>query len=189
MSRRQTQIVVVCEDRTQEVFLRRCLQQLGYHPKRVRTETAPRGRGAGERFVLTQYAHELTQYRIRSHRNPQFHRLVVVIDADTGTVREHEVELTAAAISTGQSPRQPREGIVHLIPKRNVETWIHRLLGNPADEATDYKPAYRSRHERDYCQPAAEQLVAIVRDPTQTSDLPSLNLAVTELRQKLNGTH
>lgn len=186
MSRRQIQIVVLCEDRAHQVLIRRYLHEIGYEREKVRYLVSPSGRGSAEAFIRLHYAVELRAYR---GRQPQYWRLVISVDADAGTVKQHEAELAAAAVATGQSPRQPREGIVHLIPKRNVETWIHRLLGNPADEATDYKPAYRSRHERDYCQPAAEQLVLVVRDPTQTPDLPSLGIAVTELRQKLNGTH
>ena len=193
MSRRQTQIIVVCEDRTQEVFLRRYLVAMGYsagaRDKKVTFQIAPRGRGSGERFVLVRYAHELAEFRKRSGRNPQFHRLVAIIDADAGTVQQHEAELAAMAVAAGQSPRQRGEAIIHLIPKRNIETWIHRLLRNTADELTDYKPVYtRAKSEAAYCRPSAEELAALVRDVTRQPDLPSLVVGVQELREKLSGT-
>ena len=189
MSRRQVQIVVVCEDRAQEVLLRRYLTLVGYpaspREKKVTFLIAPRGRGSGERYVLTQYAHELTEFR---KRNVQYHRLVAVIDADTGTVAEHEDQLAAVAIATGQRPRQQGEQIVHLIPKRNIETWIHRLLRNDATELDNYKQQYaRRKFVSEYCRPAADALVALVRDPTETPDLPSLRIGVAELRDKLSG--
>lgn len=193
MSRHRVQIVVVCEDRTQEVFIRRYLETVGYsagaREKKVTFRIAPRGRGSGERFVLVQYAHELAEFRRRATRNPQFHRLVAVIDADAGTVAQHETELMATAAASEQLPRQPAEGILHLIPKRNIETWIHRLLGNAADEDADYKSQYaRQRSENGYCRPAAEALADLVRDPNQQPDLPSLRVGVAELRGQLSGS-
>jgi hypothetical protein len=192
MSRRQTQIVVVCEDRTQEVLLRRYLMAMGYsagaRDKKVTFRIAPSGRGSGERFVLVQYAHELAEFRKRWGRNPQFHRLVAVIDADAGSVPEHEAELTAAAVASSQQPRTRSEGVVHLIPKRNVETWIHRLLGSDADEDTDYKLRYTKKPENEYCRPAADALADLVRDVNRQPDLPSLLVAVGELREKLSGS-
>lgn len=191
MSRRQTQLVIVCEDRTQEVFLRRSLISMGYsagaRDKKVFFHIAPRGRGSGERFVLVRYAHELAEFRKRRGRNPQFHRLVAVIDADVGTVHEHEAELAAVAVLAEQLPRQPREGVVHLIPKRNIETWIHRLLGQPADEDTDYKLRYSKQPENAYCRPAAEALASLVKDVNRQPDIPSLVVAVQELRDRLSG--
>ena len=181
--KRKIQIVVICEDNATAVLVRRYLNNIGYELRKVRFLTNPSGQGAGEAYVRSKYATELAEYR---KRNPTYWRLIAHIDADNGSVREHETELAAVAIATGQLPRQTGEGIVHLIPKRNIETWIHILLGNTADEDTDYKSLYRNRTENSYCQPAAAELFAIVRDLNRTVSLPSLQLAVDELRDKLN---
>ena len=42
-----TSLVVLCEDRQQEVFARRFLERCGVIPKRIRYRTCPRGKGAG----------------------------------------------------------------------------------------------------------------------------------------------
>ena len=183
--KQKIQIVVICEDKTTAVFIRRYLEAIGYELRKVRFLTSPSGRGAGEAYVRVNYAIELAQYR---KRNPAYWRLIVHVDADTGTIQAHEEELAAVAIASGQPPRLPNEGIVHLIPKRNIETWIHSLLGNLADEVDDYKLLYKKQSENSYCQPAATKLVESVRDTNFSTDLPSLQSAVVELRTKLNGS-
>jgi len=184
--KKQIQIVVICEDNATAVLVRRYLELIGYNRRKVEFLTNPAGKGAGEAFVRAKYAIELTAYR---KRNPTYWRLIAHIDADTGTVSEHEQQFASVAIESGQTSRLPVEGIVHLIPKRNVEAWIHSLLGNATDEDTDYKLRYKKQNENSYCQPAATKLVEIVRDTNLWSDLPSLQTAVVELRAKLNGSH
>ena len=109
--------------------------------------------------------------------------LIAHIDADTGTVQNRVDQLTE-----GQNSRKPGESIIFLIPKRNIETWIYHLLGNEADEIDDYSRTYKNKSNQSYCQPAAVALVALVRDPNIQPSLPSLQLAVHELREKLAGT-
>jgi hypothetical protein len=65
--------------------------------------------------------------------------LVVAIDADTGTVATRQRQLAALLDSAEITPRLIAEPIVHLIPRRNVETWILCLTGTRVNEGTDYK--------------------------------------------------
>ena len=65
--------------------------------------------------------------------------MVVVIDADTHPVDERTRQLRTCLENGGLPPREGTEAIVHLIPKRNIETWVLCLSGRQVDEATDYR--------------------------------------------------
>ena len=78
----------------------------------------------------------MREYRRRSKRAKT--ALVVVIDADIGDVKRRLRQLRDALSQNGLTERSESEAIVHLIPKRNIETWILCLTGKPVDEDTDY---------------------------------------------------
>jgi hypothetical protein len=67
---------------------------------------------------------------------------VVLIDADTQPVTRRQNELREELTAANSEPRGSTERIAHLIPKRNIETWILCLNGETVDENTDY------RHEK-----------------------------------------
>ena len=182
MNKRQMQFVILCEDRVHEVFLRRFLNSFGFETRKLSFFVAPPGQASAEQFVKLTYGQLLLEYRLR---NPVFHRFLVMIDADTGTVRDRHQQLDAVAITVSIQPRQTGEGIIHLVPKRNIETWIHRLFGQPANEDDSYKLIYKKQNEREFCQPAAEALHALVLGNSDQPDLPSLSMGVIELREKL----
>ena len=69
MSRR-VNIVLLCEDTQQEVFLRRFLKKMGWDSRRIRIERAPGGTGSGEQFVRTKFPTELRAYRQNRNRDP-----------------------------------------------------------------------------------------------------------------------
>jgi len=50
----------------------------------------------------------------------------VVMDADTGTVEEHRKELERACsrVQPAVRVRQTNEAVIHVIPKRHIETWL-----------------------------------------------------------------
>ncbi|MEO7652002.1 MAG: hypothetical protein ABIZ80_16180 [Bryobacteraceae bacterium] len=83
------------------------------------------------------YAQEVTAYRQRSSRANTV--LVVAIDADTNDVSLRVRQLRDALSQKGLSPRAVGEAIAHLIPKRNIETWIVCLNGRKVDESADYR--------------------------------------------------
>jgi hypothetical protein len=60
---------------------------------------------------------------------------MVIIDADTDEVSRRVRQLKEAL---GASARNEDEAIVHLIPRRNIETWILHLSDMDVDEETDY---------------------------------------------------
>jgi hypothetical protein len=116
--------VILCEDLQSQVFIRRALLRRGVDSRRIRLVDLPSGRGAGEQYVRQQYPGE-----VEAHRSQAAHMaaaLVVHLDADPGhTVADRHRQLGDALAEAEQSPRQPQERIAHLVPKRNIETWVH----------------------------------------------------------------
>jgi hypothetical protein len=170
--------IVLAEDRRQQTFVRRYLQRK-YPQIQIRNEPLPAGRAAGEQWVRQRYAKNIAAYRTRAARAET--ALVVAIDADTADV-DYRVAQLRNALGAGQLPRAPEERITHLIPKRNIETWILCLNGHDVDEATDY------RHEHgidDQTKSAAETLFDWSREnfTIPPGCVPSLQAAIPEIRR------
>jgi hypothetical protein len=118
MSKRYSQIVILCEDRQHEVFIRHYLKKRhNVTERQIRVIICPEGRGAGEQYVRCEYPIQVKILRQKRHLSKA---LVTMIDADTQTVPERLNQLNPPPIET--------EKIVRLVPKRNIETWIHYLL-------------------------------------------------------------
>lgn len=173
-------MVVLAEDDRHQRLVRRYLYRLGYSPHDIRFESLPSGRGSGEQWVREHYASEITKYRTRSTRAKT--ALIVAIDADTRDVDERHRQLRETLEQAGSTARADSEAIVHLIPKRNVETWILCLSGRPVDEVTDY------RQEHDVESLIATASAAFYRWTRSNAALfsgcvPSLSAAVPEMRR------
>ncbi|MEQ9355381.1 hypothetical protein [Coleofasciculus chthonoplastes] len=67
MSQRRVQIVILCEDRQQEVFARHFLKKRGFNGI-FRAKICPPGRQSGEQYVRTQYPVEVKTYRQNRNR-------------------------------------------------------------------------------------------------------------------------
>jgi len=87
--------------------------------------------------VRERYARAVEVYRGRSARAGT--ALFVAIDADRGDVDRRVRQLREGLEQAGLPARTQGEAIVHLVPKRSVETWILCLSGRPVDESTDYR--------------------------------------------------
>ena len=124
MSQRRAQIVILCEDRQQELFARHFLKTRGFSGL-FRANICPLGSQSGEQYVRTQYPTEVKAYR--QNRNRVSIGLVVFIDADTSTLQERLNQLAHALSEDSQQNRQSAEAIAIFIPKRNIETWIPPL--------------------------------------------------------------
>jgi hypothetical protein len=74
------------------------------------------------------------------------------------------------------------EKIIHLIPRRNVETWILNLNGRHVDEETDYS---RETGIEEFIRSAAENLHGWTRPNAVLPEycVSSLKLAIPELRR------
>ncbi len=152
MSRRYTRLVILCEDQQHEVFVRRYLSGIGYK-KRVYVERPPPGSQDAMQYVLDRFAVEVRACRNKgSYQNVG---LVTVIDADTGSVENRFTQLDAKLEKHELPKRAPGEPVVILVPRRNIETWIHYLLGNQVDEESEYRKLRRPGG----CQPAVDRLL------------------------------
>ncbi|WP_353930255.1 hypothetical protein WJM97_18455 [Okeanomitos corallinicola TIOX110] len=179
MSQKRVQIVILCEDKQQEVFAIHFLQKRGFIIDRnIRTEICPKG--AGEQFVREKYAKEVVEYR--RQKNKRAGMLIVLIDADKKTVEERLKQLNDALKENSHPQRQIDEAIAVFVPKRNIETWIHYLQDENVDEETEY-PKFKKQSD---CKPYIEQLVNQCYQGNLNENAPhSLKTACGELQRIL----
>lgn len=183
MPKRSVEVVILCEDRQQEVFMRYWLEKKGFNPRKFRVKRSPGGKGAGEQFVRTQYPVEVLTQRRKASYSPMGLSLVVAVDADILTVDARQQALDRQLEIATQSKRQLDEKIALLIPKRNIETWIYHLRGHNVDEETAY-PKFSK--EESNCKADVENLaMADPQNPLVVNAPPSLQAAITELQRLL----
>lgn len=182
MSASYSEIVILCEGKQDEVFLRRFLKQNGYGPHRVRCRPYPAGRGSGKQFVQDEYAKEVVEHRRRATRMSI--ALIVMHDCDTNTMEEARLMLEVRARLEGSAVRSPHERIALLFPQRNIETWIHFLQdGGPVDESTPYRKLQRESE----CHRVVDRLAA-KNEYRLSADVPSsLRAACPEIRRIFPG--
>ena len=131
-----SRVEVLVEDERHQRFVRRYLYSLGYSGHDIHFEDLPSGKGSGEQWVRVNYAKAVRVYRARHARAET--ALVPAIDSDNGDSDRRTQQLQSALIQAALTPRAVDERIAHLIPKRNIETWILCLNGKTVDENTDY---------------------------------------------------
>ena len=130
--------------------------------------------------MRNRYAPAVAAYRWRARKANT--ALVVVIDADTSEVSRREQQLAESLCQAELESRSTSEAIVHLIPKRNIETWILYLSGEIFDEITDY---HGQSNIDTRVLLAATGLVKWwrSRDEHPAHYVPSLNRALRELQR------
>ncbi len=162
---RASEIVVLCEDRLQEVFIRRFLKRgwgIKEPPIRVIPYPHTGSGGAGEKHVRDEYPDQLKACRTRHARTI----LIVVIDADTGTVLAHHKELDDAC-RQAQPPvagRQANEAVVYVIPKWHIETWLAYLDGITVSEDQQYKASHAFKGSESACHPLVDKLATACKE-------------------------
>lgn len=165
---RSVNIVVICEDRQHECFVRRFLKQRGYRNHHFRFVTSPRGRGSGEQWARQNLPAELESYRQRQHRAQT--RLLAIMDVDNRTVADCIRAFEQACANRGVAFRENGEQVAFALPMRNIESWLAYLRGEAIDETTTYP---KLRHESE-CEDEARTLHAMcqthgLRDPVPAS--------------------
>lgn len=172
MPDRVANVIVLVEDREQEVLVRRFLQLwwgARYVPGKIRVEPLPAGRGAGEQHVRKNYPKQVQACRSRIGKRTSC-LLIVMIDADSVTVDERGRQLSDELRTAGLAARGEADTIALLIPKRHVETWIRALLGSAVSEIGDYKRPAPSPEE---IKAAARSLCTALRGPEPPADWPA----------------
>ncbi|MEG4810986.1 hypothetical protein QUA82_24620 [Microcoleus sp. F8-D3] len=180
MSQRRVQIVILCEDKQQEVFARYFLKKRGFTGL-IRAKICPPGSQAGEQYVRTEYPKEVKAYR--QNKNRVAIGLVVLIDADTGTLAARLNWLASVLDEHKQENRKPNEAIAIFVPKRNIETWIHYLQRETVNEEDDYAKFEKNEAA---CKTAVEDLADRCYSQSLPEDAPrSLQAACGELQRLL----
>ncbi|MEG3865373.1 MULTISPECIES: hypothetical protein [unclassified Microcoleus] len=185
MSQRRVQIVILCEDLQQFVFARYFLKRRGF-TGRFRANICPKGSQAGEQYVRTQYLAEVKAYR--QNRNRVAIGLVVLIDADTGTLAARLNWLASVLDEHKQENREPNEAIAIFVPKRNIETWIHYLQGDYLQgETVNEEDAYAKFEKNEaICKRPVEDLADRCYSQSLPENAPlSLQAACGELQRLL----
>jgi len=101
--------------------------------------------------------------------------------ADVSDVVSRKRRHDDALVAEGQARRNNGEKIAIVVPARNIESWIHHLLGTPGiNETTAYS---KFRGEERKCAPAAEAFAQRCPNNLQASDLASLRDGCAELQR------
>ena len=175
MPNKPAEIIVRCEDLQQHVFIYRCLVKRGFRQHTIQIKHNPGG--DAKRFVLTQYPVQVKALR----RTPHVCKAVIsMIDADDHAVEQRMRSHDDALDASGQPRRADAEKIAILVPRRNIETWVHHLLGEAVNESTEY-PRFRGEERK--CAPAAEEFARRCPHDMRETDLPSLRAGCAELQR------
>lgn len=172
---------MLAKDVRQQQFIRRYLYRLGYTRHQMDFKSLPEGSGSGEHWVRQHYANCVRDYRVRFARAKT--SFVVAIDADTGDVSQRLRQFQIALEQEGLAPRANDEAVIHLIPRRNIETWILCLSGIAVDEETDYR--HNNVDER--ILPATAAFYEWTRPNARVPGycVPPLKAAISEIRRLL----
>lgn len=173
-------IIILCEDRQQEIFTRQWLLGLGFRGHEIAVRPIPAGRGSGEMHVRHTYPVEVKALRKVNSHDEIGRALVTVIDADTFAIDERHSTLDHALLQDGQRRRNDNEKIAILVPKRNIETWIHHIQGVVVNEID----AYRKLNKPSDCKADITRFVGEpANSPIKTTAPDSLQLALVEMER------
>lgn len=169
-------VVLLCEDRQTNSFVRRFLSCRGFSHHDVTTLPFPHGTQSGEQWVRERYPRELRAIRAR-----QKAFLVVVVDADNRSIKDRRSELDRECARQGVPGRTSEDPVIVAVPRRNIETWLAWLGGDKVDEETTYP---RLGHESD-CGPLAKNLYRMCHEAQRLDESapPSLIEACREYRR------
>lgn len=175
----KVEFIVLCEDVKHTTFILRYLRRLGFNNRQIHFKIPRAGRGAGEQWVRERYPEETKIQRSRANHTSA--SLIAVVDADTLSVEQRREQLGVALATAGLRSRDSKERIAIVIPRRNIETWIHFAETREIDETTDFKPRYRDTKA---CRVAADVAIEACRTNADQSQVPpSLAVACLELRR------
>ncbi|MBA3975355.1 MAG: hypothetical protein C0504_14210 [Candidatus Solibacter sp.] len=177
---RPSRIIVLAEDDRHQRFVRQYLYRKGFRRHEIHFGPLSAGRGSAEQWVRMQYGKHVQTCRERAATAST--ELIVVVDADSGTVENRSRQLAKALSNGGQETRNETEPIVHLIPRRNIETWILCLAGQVVDENADYK---QRTGVDEMIKPAALEFFTWSRQNAHVPErcIESIHLAIHEIKR------
>jgi hypothetical protein len=140
MSSRVSKAVLLCEDQQHQRLAIAFLKQCGIkNPGRILTSkvASQLKEGGNVGWVMDEFPRERRAFRQRQVKAETL--LIVMIDADKGSVEDRRKELNERAERAGLKPIGPDESVALLVPKRHIETWIRALLDDTVTEEDDCK--------------------------------------------------
>jgi hypothetical protein len=180
MSDRRVHVVVLCEGLKDYRFAYKCLVACGWRRDQIAANVSPPGKQSAFTYVLEHYPAEVHANRNGKKRE---RALLVLIDADKQPDGGRERELARRLSAAKLKPRQPGERIALWVPRRQLETWVHLLTHDEADEKTDYKYEHLVK-DREYM-PAAERFAKLLKERRSlpSKAVPSIRKAVAEFER------
>ena len=175
---KSVQMVLVCEDRQHHVFVRRFLKTMGWRVDRLRIESSPAGRGAGDQFVRSRYLKELKGLRDGV-------ALLTMLDGDAVGLAGRLRQLKHAG-DDARLAAPDRNSVFAVVPTWNIETWLAYLDGDTVDEANPNYP--RLERERQ-CQGHVDALAAMCRARKLREPAPTALVAACEEYHRLASNH
>ena len=130
----RTRVIVWCEDREHELFVRRLLEKLGVDRRCMTFHIAPRGRGSAAEWVLAQYRN--VRDKAQAVRHQARLGFLIVVDGDASGFLGRQKQLSHRG---GQRDEAERIGV--WIPTWSIETWVLWLCGSAVSETTPFKNA------------------------------------------------
>ncbi|MEM9456962.1 MAG: hypothetical protein AAGF11_22480 [Myxococcota bacterium] len=183
---RKVEFTLLCEDQQHATFLRRYLRRQGFNFRQFRILPCPAGSQSGEQWVRQSFPKEVRAQRRRATHS-RTASLLVMIDADGHEEGFRHEQFDGALEASGQGARGDEERIAILVPRRNIESWLHFTTRGEIDEVVDFKVRYRG--DADACREAAKHAVEICRSRREGGEgasspaPPSLLRACRELRR------
>ncbi len=135
--------ILFCEDLQLRVFVRRLLLKRGWERRQIDEVPIPAG-GAGVSWLREELPRQLAAFRSRNARAQT--SLIIGCDADEKTVAERIAWLEGGCTAAGVRLRAPDERVALAIPRRNIETWLRYLRGEPVNE-TEAFPKYETESD------------------------------------------
>ncbi len=163
---RNVRIVLLCEDRQHETFIKRFLRRDGWNLRDFRVALSPQGRGSAEQFVREQFPRELEAIRAKGDEHV---RLIVMIDGDDKGVNARRDSLNAACEAQAITAPGETDNVFICVPTWSIETWFAFLAGGEVEESFSGYP--RLTRVRD-CAVHVETLAEICSGQSQSPPLP-----------------
>lgn len=173
---KKVRIVLLCEDKQTDSFVRRFLKFRNFTHSDIKTLPLPHGSQSGEQWVRGRYPIEL-----KAIRRIRQALLLIVTDADNLAVEARQAQLEQQCREAQVPPRTATDPVIVVVPRRNIETWFAYLDGLDVDEQQTYPKLDREsdckRHARELYRMCHE--AQRLRNPVP----PSLERACDEYRR------
>jgi len=181
LSSRRVGLVILCEDKQQEVFCRKLLAEMRWKLRRPpRVLIAPGGKGSAKKYVLKNFPKELSEYRAK--RNRVNTKLLVVIDGDELGVEKTLFNLSESCVKESVEFRKKNEAVAIFVPTWNIETWLAYLDNQTVDERNKHYPRLRKSGD---CQKHAGILAEMCRNRYLREPAPESLQAACQEYQKI----